>query len=136
MKKKRVVAILCVGILAFGLVGCEEKGKSGEKKEIEVVTEPAFQKFVDMAADQIMGLEDDLDITVTVFSTNAEKREREIQKLQTEIMAGKGPDVYILDTVIENESSSDAALFANPYKTMQSGALAPLDEYMKEDSYW
>lgn len=136
MKKKRFVAILCVGILAFGLVGCEEKGESGEKKEIEVVTEPAFQKFVDMAADQIMGFEDDLDITVTVFSTNAEKREREIQKLQTEIMAGKGPDVYILDTVIENESSSDAALFANPYKTMQSGALAPLDEYMKEDSYW
>ena len=45
-------------------------------------------------------------------------------------------DVYILDTVIENESVSNTALFTNPYKTMQSGALAPLDEYMKEDSYW
>lgn len=136
MKKKRLLAFLCVGILTFGLAGCKEKGESGEKKEIEVVTEPEFRRFVDMAADQIMGFEEELDITVTVFSTNEEKREREIQKLQTEIMAGKGPDVYILDTVMENESSSDAALFTNPYKTMQSGVLASLDKYMKEDSYW
>lgn len=136
MKKKRFIALLCAGALALGMAGCEEKGESGGKKEIEVVTEPAFRELVDSAADQIMGFEDDLDITVTVFSTNAEKREREIQKLQTEIMAGKGPDVYILDTVIENESVSNTALFTNPYKTMQSGALAPLDEYMKEDSYW
>lgn len=135
MKKKRFIALLCAGALALGMAGCEEKGESGGKKEIEVVTEPAFRELVDSAADQIMGFEDDLDITVTVFSTNAEKREREIQKLQTEIMAGKGPDVYILDTVIENESVSNTALFTNPYKTMQSGALAPLDEYMKEDSY-
>ena len=30
----------------------------------------------------------------------------------------------------------NAALFTNPYKTMQSGVLASLDKYMKEDSYW
>ena len=90
MKKKRLLAFLCVGILTFGLAGCKEKGESGEKKEIEVVTEPEFRRFVDMAADQIMGFEEELDITVTVFSTNEEKREREIQKLQTEIMQEKG----------------------------------------------
>lgn len=43
MKKKRLLAFLCVGILTFGLAGCKEKGESGEKKEIEVVTNRSFE---------------------------------------------------------------------------------------------
>ena len=64
-----------------------------------------------------------------------EEREIEIQKMRTEIMAGKGPDVYLLDGKQEN-GEEFLPLLENPYQTMQSGALAPLDELMEKDSYW
>ena len=78
---------------------------------------------------------EEIEIKVKVLPSKEDGRDSEIQKLQTQIMAGKGADVYLLDT------SPDAAemkteLFANPYQTMQGGVLAPLDKYMETDSYW
>ena len=51
-------------------------------------------------------------------------------------MAGKGPDVYILDNMAYVTSDKAMPLFENPYKTMQSGALASLNRFMEKDSYW
>src|SRR5699024_10726697 len=78
---------------------------------------------------------EEIEIKVKVLPSKEDGRDSEIQKLQTQIMAGKGADVYLLDT------SPDAAemkteIFANPYQTMQGGVLAPLDKYMETDSYW
>ena len=51
-------------------------------------------------------------------------------------MAGKGPDVYLLESDQDSPIAEVRSyLLENPYQAMQSGALAPLDEYM-EDTYW
>lgn len=78
---------------------------------------------------------ENLDIQVEVLPLDMTIRENEIQKLQIELMAGKGPDLYVLTAPMEM-STVEPDLFDNPYQIIQSGAFAPLDSYMDEDSYW
>ena len=131
---RRIIALGCVGILFTGMSGCEKQNGKENETVLTVITDPSIQKEVSSVADFMMKTED-IEINVKVLPTEENGRDAEIQKLQTQIMAGKGADVYLLDT---NPDAAEVKteLFANPYQTMQSGALASLDEYMKTDSYW
>lgn len=131
---RRIIALGCVGILFTGMSGCEKQNGKEKETVLTVITDPSIQKEVSSVADFMMKTED-IEINVKVLPTEENGRDAEIQKLQTQIMAGKGADVYLLDT---NPDAAEVKteLFANPYQTMQSGALASLDEYMKTDSYW
>lgn len=130
----KIIILGCAGMLLVGMDGCEKQKEKQDKTVLNVITDPSIQKEVNSIADFMMKTEE-IEIKVKVLPSKEEGRDSEIQKLQTQIMAGKGADVYLLDT------SPDAAemkteLFANPYQTMQSGVLAPLDKYMETDSYW
>lgn len=130
----KIITLGCAGILLAGMSGCEKQKEKQDETVLNVITDPSIQKEVNSIANFMMKTEK-IDIKVKVLPSQEDGRDSEIQKLQTQIMAGKGADVYLLDT------SPDAAemkteLFANPYQTMQSGVLAPLDEYMEKDSYW
>lgn len=130
---KNIIVLGCIGILLTGVGGCN---KIEEKKEkaITVIVEPSIQKEVKSVADYMMKTED-IQININVLPSQKDRRDSEIQKLQTQIMSGKGADVYLLDTS-PDASDMKTELFANPYQIMQSGALAPLDAYMETDSYW
>lgn len=132
--RKRTIAFGCIGLLLAGMNGCGKKAE--EKKEIvlEVVTDPSIQNEVKDVADFMMKTEH-IEININVLPAKDKGRDTEIQKLQTQILAGKGADVYLLDTE-PDASNLKAELFANPYQTMQSGALASLDEHMEADPYW
>ena len=54
------------------------------------------------------------------------KDEMELQRLRTQIMAGKGPDLYLM---CRNDT-----LFADPYQSMQNGLFADLSEYYDADT--
>lgn len=137
MKKKNTITI-AQGILIFGLAvfltGCQE-GKN-EKKELTVLTEVRFQDRVQRAVTNMESLEDSLKVKVRYLPEEEKDRKIEIQKIRTQIMAGQGPDVYLLDGIQENLMEEKTPLLENPYQTMQSGALASLDTFMKTDSYW
>lgn len=138
MIRKRVCRSLAItSIVSFVLMGmgCESTQNS-PKKELLVVTDFLFQKQVIEAADFMMDINDEYTIQVETLSEDYDLREKETKKLQTQIMAGKGPDVYILNATMENQKYEGTPFFKNPYKIMESGALAPLDTYMKKDSYW
>ena len=131
---RRTIALGCVGLLLAGMSGCDKTIEKKDKIVLRVITDPSIQKEVNSIAD-FMEKTEEIEVKVEVLPLQESGRDSEIQRLQTQIMAGKGADVYLLDT------SPDAAemkteLFENPYQTMQSGALAPLNEYMKTDSYW
>lgn len=53
-----------------------------------------------------------------------------LQQLRTEIMAGKGPDVFLLPT--QPVSMHDEPLFLNVEEAMRSGLFLPLDEFIAE----
>lgn len=139
MIKKHVwktrTAILCVCTLTAGLWGCGTEEKSEEEKILRVVTDGRLYTDVEFAARFLEGVDSGIEVRIQRLPDDKAEREIEIQKLRTEIMAGKGPDVYLIDGG-EEYGEEFLPLLENPYQTMQSGALAPLDALMEEDSYW
>lgn len=127
------VIFICMISICAGLSGCK-KDKKEKEVTLNVITDSTVQDEVRNAADFFEKTQK-IKINIDVLPTKDEDRGTAIQKLRTKIMAGKGADVYIMDTDA-GVSEIQEELFPNPYQTMQSGALAPLDEYMAEDSYW
>ena len=127
---------LCFFLLfvMFLLGGCSES--SGAEKELEVLIEPQFRDQVKEAAKYMKEQTPQVSITIRELPADGEERELEIERLRTQIMAGKGPDVYLINSASDGATQMETPLFSNPYKTMQSGALASLDRYMESDSYW
>lgn len=133
---RRGMSVLCVCVLAAGLCSCGINEKSEEKKVLRVVTENLFYDEVNSAAEFTEGTNSEIQVEIQTLGEYKEEREPQIQKLQTEIMAGKGPDLFLLTSIPENAEREGGFLIDNPYKTMQSGALASLDTFMEKDSYW
>lgn len=127
--RKRIFALGCIGLLLTGMCGCGKKAEEKNETVLEVVTDPSIQNEVKDVADFMMKTEN-IEININVLPAKDDGRDTEIQKLQTQILAGKGADVYLLDTD-PDASDIKSELFANPYQTMQSGALASLDKYME-----
>ncbi len=140
MRKQSMIqkgmSVLCVCALAAGLCSCGTEEKSEEEKILRVVTDGTLYTDVEFAARFLEGVDGEIEVRIQRLPDDKEKREIEIQKLRTKIMAGKGPDVYLLESVRENAAEAVMPLLENPYQTMQSGALASLDEFMEKDSYW
>lgn len=59
-------------------------------------------------------------------------RNTAISRLRTEIMAGTGPDVFILQGMYGNEFTE--MLIPYPQKSMELGMFLPLDEYMENST--
>lgn len=140
MKRKRVirksVSLICVGVMMIGIAGCGQEKKSGKNKTLQVVTDGRLYDTVCAAEHFFEGSQEGMEVNVQRLPDDPQKRETEIQKLRTEIMAGKGPDVFLMGPEHENVAEDIMQLFENPYQTMQSGALASLDKYMEKDDYW
>lgn len=133
---RKGVAVLSVCALTAGLCSCGTEEKSEEEKILRVVTDGRLYTDVESAARFLEGVDSEIEVRIQRLPDEKETRENEIQKLRTEIMAGKGPDVYLLESMRENAAEEVMPLLENPYKTMQSGALASLDKFMEKDSYW
>lgn len=132
---RKGVAVLSVCVLTAGLCSCGTEEKSEEEKILRVVTDGRLYTDVEFAARFLEGVDSGIEVRIQRLPDDKAEREIEIQKLRTEIMAGKGPDVYLIDGG-EEYGEEFLPLLENPYQTMQSGALAPLDALMEEDSYW
>lgn len=139
MKVRKAFVRSCIAICAcFGIIclaGCNASDKKA-KKELKVITEAAYKEHVEAAAKYTMQMNPKIKVTIEYISTGEEDRDEQIQKLRTKIMAGGGADIYLLNSIIINNAETVMPLLENPDKTMQSGALASLDRYMKKDTYW
>nr|WP_317283767.1 hypothetical protein [uncultured Sellimonas sp.] len=133
---KRKIVVLCMAVLAMSLCSCTQAQQKGEKKKLTVITEDRLFDQVNWAVKFIEGTDSTIEIEVQVLPEEEKERETKIQNLRTQIMAGKGPDIYLLERNSENAEGKAIPLFENPYQTMKSGALASLDKFMKKDAYW
>ena len=71
------------------------------------------------------------EITVRFIAPEGDERETELRKLKTEIMAGKGPDLFLIGYTGEKETM----LFPSPEKSMQNKLFLPLDSYLENAKY-
>lgn len=64
------------------------------------------------------------------------EREMRLDKIRTEIMAGKGPDAFIMPTygttILHDDGRVIEPLFPNIEKTMRTGIFLPLDDLIAE----
>lgn len=128
-------ALLPLLILSIGLSGCTKLNKD-VSKTLSIVIEPAFKEQVLDAVKYATSKNNSLEFEIKILSPDPDKRSAEIQKLRTQIMSGKGPDLYLVNCSTDGAAQMNEPLFENPYKAMQSGVFASLDKYMKKDSYW
>lgn len=137
--KKQFLYQIAMLAMAGMLMGCQ-KVDGNQKKEqgqsLEVVTEKYYESQVNEYAQYYMQKYPGSYVKVRSLPEEAEKREPELQKMRTEIMSGKGADVFILNADNEFYAERKEALFEDVKKSMQSGVFMRLDPYMEEDAYW
>ena len=74
-------------------------------------------------------------IAFEIIPGTGAERTTVLQRLRTEIMAGGGPDVFLMRTRTGSyEFGYDDALFNFPEKNMEAGLFLPLDEYMENST--
>ena len=158
-KRIRVLGILIM-IFVMCLCGCQKDSQSGakykeidytqidyknekasyaeRKKEIVVIAEETIAEEVRLTALWYMRSQDEVKVTIEILSSDKQERAGQLQELRTEIMAGKGPDLYLLETQNEAvfETDRKEPLFGNVNKAIESGFFDDLTEYMKEDEFW
>ncbi|XCP85178.1 hypothetical protein ABXS75_19530 [Roseburia hominis] len=130
--RRRGMTIVLLGCIITGLCAC---GRKNEAVTLQVVTEAVYKEQVSEAADYFRKKYEGVEVEVQVLPIEAKEREAKVQKLRTETMSGKGPDVFLLQGDLPNREETES-LFASLPKTMESGVFAGLDKYMEQDVYW
>lgn len=129
-------------LIIIALSGCAAAGVHFSKTRVHVVV-TGSQNTGNMLQAEVEDFEKkyeeehpDIDIVVErLLDDTTDWVEADIKKMRTDIMAGNGPDLYIMKGTLlaTNEHSY---LFPNVNKAMQSGVFASLDKYMKKDERW
>ncbi len=131
---KRWIAILLLAVL---LCGCgSEAADSGSTTPdgddtLWILTEKCTTyALVKHIAQQFQEEYPDVTIRLETLPSNAEEREVYLEQLKVQIMAGKGPDIYLLP--VENFSSSQ--VFPNFGQCMQNGIFLDISPYYDADT--
>ena len=138
-------------MLAFLIVflsGCAKSsgvyyGDEVDKNTLVVCLDPGYdwddyelEKILDELGGEIKSACGIERLAFEVLPKEGAEREMALQRLRTEIVAGEGPDVFIMQTVAVASvfGINKDALFNFPEKNMEAGLFLPLDEYMENST--
>ena len=132
--------ILSLSMIFCLFAGCKSKSSKPLRLCVDLekgvqfskMAEPAVKGFLETVAD-LGGPED---VEVEYIPAPGEERQNVLQRLRSEIMAGEGPDVFILMSGHDNPNvGEDDPLFLLPEKAMESGRFLPLDPYLENAKF-
>lgn len=152
---KKLALLLTVCMLAWGiLAGCQSQQKpqpqepSGsevsnsstaqEEDPVVICIEDTFEQDAYELENYLMATGMETDYEFLVLPSNSEDREPELTRLRTEIMAGEGPDAFVLSTYIPGYSvgqdplDSLEPLFPNVEKSMYSHLFLDVEEMVQQ----
>ena len=153
MHKGKRISLRILAILLCILSGCGSLGAADarEQTSLWVLTEQSTRDGMNLQAEIIaerMEKENPgLTIQLDILPTDPQEREIRLKRLRTKIMAGDGPDVYLLptgnrllldddDERAANISTSALAvepLFSDIEQTMRVGLFADIEPYYSQD---
>ena len=146
MKK---VGMLCLSILAlcWGLLGCtngeeipsasgvSSETASEERGPVVICADESFREDLKELISYLAATGNETEYELLVLPDDTEDREPELTRLRTEIMAGEGPDAFILDATIPGTVTDSGepleALFPNVEKSMYSHLFLDLEEMVQ-----
>lgn len=110
-----------------------EADETGEKPELNIVLELAPQTLPEFSSVTArVGSLKDFNVVIDQLPDSGPDRSNRITRIRTEIMAGKGPDVFVCDGYTGNLMDDwETTLFQFPEKAMKNQIFLPLDEYME-----
>ncbi len=134
---KRAVSFSVALLFLLGLIGCAAGGLAGAKMEktteLALCVDPWAYQYVGRAIVAFKMQNRDVKVKVTILPDvydgteyNPEEREMALSQLRTQVMAGTGPDLFILQT---DPTMRLPALFQDVEKAIRGGVfcdVAPL----------
>lgn len=144
MKKKTAILLVVICLLAAILPACKSGGEpepqSSEPKEL-----PSVNVCVDMhntsglgkLLTSIPGNGEEFTIVPEIIPMEGEQRNGTLTRIRTEIMAGKGPDIFICECPSLGLWLPDGGqgLFPLPKQLMGNRTFLPLDSYIENAEY-
>ena len=145
--KRLFPLVLCVLLLLAALVSCQPKETEQKEKTLRVITDAtecygselspselaeSIQRILAYWQESHPGVQ----VSLEVLPDNEEERKAALQKLRTEIMAGKGPDVFLLpagSTISVPDFAWLDPLFQNVEQAMRNKLFLDLTEYFDSD---
>lgn len=146
MKK---VGMLCLSILVlcWGLLGCtngeEIPSASGVSSEtaseeggpVVICADESFREDLKELISYLAATGNETEYELLVLPDDTEDREPELTRLRTEIMAGKGPDAFVLNSpipgTVTNSGEILEPLFPNVEKSMYSHLFLDVEEMVQ-----
>ncbi len=149
MKKLAVLLTLC--LLAWSLTGCQpqqtpqpqESGASDvspsstaqEGDPVVICIEESFEQDAYELENYLKATGVETEYEFLVLPSRTEDREPELTRLRTELMAGEGPDAFILDATVPGTMTDSGepleTLFPNVEKSMYSHLFLDLEEMVQ-----
>ncbi len=118
--------LLAAGITVSGGCGSsggESKAEQGNKSLSLCISESQYEECK-AGIEKYKTAYPDVELNVETYSSS--ERPTRMKQLDTELMAGKGPDLLFMEVWGSNDA----------YKMMKSGVFAPLDSFMEQDKEW
>lgn len=147
--KRQIAIFLSALLLCLAFTGC--KTESASQKRLWVVTDLGYEwssggerdlseerAKVDFQAilDYFGGLPEDMEVELEILPVKDADLNARLTRIKTEILAGGGPDVFLLSCNDPVRSIwNQEKLFPNPEKAMYSGFFLPLDEYIENAEF-
>lgn len=158
MKRKIALLLTAICLMAFTLSACKSGGDSSrsdpdtqnsetvskeEPKEVPTVTVLVDLNQSDLTTTAVSDLLSTIPgygtefilLTETVpgiWEQDGQVRDAALTRVRTEILAGKGPDVFLIESPAAYLGNRGGSVFQFPKKAMENHLLLPLDGYIEK----
>ena len=134
---KRIIALLIsIAMIIGSFTACNNK--SNEQITLTVCVEQGFvESRVDEDLEELISyFYPEINLEFEAFFNGGMEREQQLSRMRTEIVAGEGPDIFLLNTYQMDYSDTCEPLFVDVEKTMRNRIFLPLDEYIAESEHY
>lgn len=136
-KSALLLAIVCAA--AVSVTGCgnepEAKAQEEETEKLTICVNGDFEHFAKSVAEDWLKWEDGMEVEIVSIPTDATLAETRISNIRTQLMAGEGPDIFLMQCSVDTDNEEKPELFSNLGKTMYSQVFLPLDDYIENAEY-
>ena len=144
---KKLNSLICIMLILLISLSCFSgcKSEANDSITLKVLMELSAKGGASDLRKSVKTLYPDknIDLEFEYLSEDPVKREGQLTNLRTEIMAGKGPDIFILPTWDVNVYYDDGGekiprkepLFKDVEDAMRNGIFYPLDELIADSQY-
>lgn len=139
MKKKTAIILTIICLLTVILPACKSGGESGpqELPSVNVCVDMRNTSGVSKLLTSTPGNGEKFNIIPKIIPAQGEERNGVLTRLRVEIMAGKGPDMFICECPAQGQWLPDGGqgLFPLPKQLMENRTFLPLDSYIENAEY-